>query len=731
MTSFAIKHEFPGYIRFGISAMKHRVLGADLQSTFFALSGVNEIKINPVCNSLLLRYNTDTVSREDLIERLEDYLAEHATLVAKDSCCDVIQTPSPVKKELKRFAGITAVTLGIFVRQSVLGLKVSQSLLSPIGLLTLGLSAPVIMRGMKSIQHKRPNMDSFLAGGIAASLVGGEALTALEILWINAGADTLSTWIKDRSRKHISEIVEIASPHAFVIKDGVEVECEVSQLNVGDIVALHTGEKISIDGTVVWGEGVVNEAPITGHQELQYKQEGGQVFAGTFVQQGVIHVAVDSVGDHTYLARIMAQVEDELAHRSPIEGVADRLAERVLKLGVLSTGVTYLLTGSFMRAYTVLLVMACPCATVLAASTAISSAMNAAARKRILIKGGRYLEEIGKCKTAFFDKTGTLTTTMPHLVDVALLDGVTQSQLVQLAVSAEAHNDHPLAQAILAEAQALGVFPMPHKIDHTGDYHVGMGMRAVLDKCEILVGNRKLLERYDVPVSLTESLEAQLTDFKDRGLTVLYVCKDGKLQGLLGFEATLRPEVKEVFEALRDAGVERLVLLTGDEAATAQTLAKHLGMDAYHASLMPEDKGVIIDAERQQNHPVVMIGDGINDALALAQADVGVAFGTDGSQVAIEAADIALVKADLTGLVQVYHLSQKTLTVVNENFWIATGSNMVGVILGALGILTPVTAGLVHIGHSLGVLANSARLLALPAAQSNNAQTPAKETQQK
>ncbi|WED24667.1 cation-translocating P-type ATPase [Vibrio sp. JC009] len=713
MSNFVIKHEIPGRLRLGIDAIKDLSFRNGLQSDFENTSGVIQVKINPICSSLLLRYDPETVSRQLLLEKLQRLLP----VSASSACCETSECgckadePPATKTELKRFAGITALTAGSFIRTSIMGATVSQALFSPLGLMTLGFSIPIIWRGLKSLKERRPNMDSFLAGGIAASLIGGEAMTALEILWINSGADTLSAWIHERSRKHISDILDITSHHTFVLENGIEIEREVSQVQPGDIVVLHTGEKISVDGVIIHGQAMLNEAPITGHQELKHKQESDQVFAGTFVQEGVIQVRVEHVGDTTYLARVMCKVENALENRAPIEGVADRLAEKVLKLGVGSTLITYLLTGSIMRAYTVLLVMACPCATVLAASTAVSAAMNSAARSQILIKGGRYLEEVGKCETVFFDKTGTLTTSCPSLAETATAKGVTEKELLQLAASAETHNHHPLAQAVMEEAKLHGTFPIPHQ---ECDYHLGMGMRALLEEGEILVGNAKLAQHYGISMDSLNGLEQTSNEFKARGLTVLYVYKDKVLQGMLGFEALERPETKETIRKLRELGVKRVVLVTGDEEPTARAIAERLGMDDYHASMMPEDKGRVIDAETSQYGPVIMIGDGINDALALTQAEVGVAFGTAGSEVAVEAADIALVKDDLTGLVSVYSLSQKTIRVANQNFWIATGSNIVGVVLGAIGWLSPVTAGLVHVGHSLGVVANSTRLLRLP-----------------
>ncbi len=673
---------------------------------------------NPRCNALVVRYNGQEGTRNDLLQLITDRFpapggsrtCTGCDAGGRDAQCSCRSLPeASIGREVRRFGAITAVVGVVFLRSTILGATVSQTLFSPLGLATLAFSLPLARRGAKAVKRKRPNLDSFLAGGVLVSLAGGQAAAALEILWINTGADVLSAWIAERSRKHISDILEITSHHTFVVENGMEVEREVSSLFAGDVVALHTGEKISVDGFVIYGEAMVNDAPITGREELVHRTVGDKVFAGSFVQEGVIHVQAENVGDDTYLARVMHKVQESLETRAPIEGVADDLASRLVKLGFVATAAAFVFTGSLWRAYTVLLVMACPCATVLAASTAVSAAMNTAARNHILIKGGRYLEEAGKCKTVFFDKTGTLTTMEPQLVGAVGVNGVGADRLLQLAASTETHNHHPLAQAIMAEASLRNIQPLPHA---ECDYHLGMGVRALLGEDEVLVGNAKLAQMYGADA---DGLQQEVRNLQERGLTVLYVHKNQKLQGILGVAAQERPQAAATIRTLRKLGVERVYLITGDEEAGARQLAERLGADDYFASIMPEDKAVIIS---ETGHgPTLMVGDGVNDALALTRADVGVAFGVGGSEVAVEAADIALVKDDLENLAAVYHLSKKTLNVARQNFWIATGSNIIGVILGFAGLLSPVSAGLVHIVHSLGVLANSSRLLQLPRLQ--------------
>lgn len=739
MKGISVIHQAPGRLRLRIPRHSFPLLVPDATESktspvaaprtpalqeLQALDGVLTLRFNPRCASLVLCHDPRRLSREQLLDRVQALLlprpkhreAAAASCSAGTPCACPPGKTASVAREFRRFAWLSAVVGVVFVRRTLLGAVVRQSLFSPLGLVVLGASLPMARRGVRDLKQGRPTLDSFLAGGVVASVVGGQALTALEILWINSGADLLSAWIAERSRKHIAEILELTSHHTFVLQGGVEVEREVASLRPGEVVVLHTGEKVCVDGVVVHGEALVDESSMTGRPDSVHKRLGDAVFAGTFVREGVIRVRAEKVGDSTYLNRVLYKVQDALETRAPIEGVADRLAARLVKLGFVATGATLLLTGSWWRAYTVLLVMACPCATVLAASTAVSAAMNAAARRRILIKGGRYLEELGACSTIFFDKTGTLTTTRPRLAAAATgqgsggADSAEAVELLALAASAETHNHHPLARAILAEARRHGIAPSPHG---ECDYHMGQGMRATINGYEILVGNAKLARHYDAS---TAPLEPEAQRFQAQGLTVLYVFKDRELQGLLGFATETRPEAGRVLGQLRRLGVQRIMLVTGDEEASAGQLVRELGLDGHFASAMPEEKADLVEEAAATYGPVLMVGDGINDALALTRAHVGVAFGTGGSEVAVEASDIALAEDNLESLPALYALSRKTIQVAHQNFWLATGSNVVGVVLGALGLLSPVSAGLVHVVHSLGVLANSSRLLRLPQA---------------
>lgn len=715
-----IKHSIPGRVRFSIRSLhKNQSLAHVLDAELGRQATVESVRANVLCGSLVVRFAPDKMKPAELLALLEAILgvgghcpscgvktpACASELCECRACSSTRAGCNPVKTALRRFVAVSSVMGVVFVRTTILGLTVAETALSPLGLVAIGLSVPLFRKAYEQLRCKRFTLEAFLGASCVAAVAAGEALTAFEVLWINSGAELVKAWITERSRKSIGEILRDTSHHTFILVDGVEVEREVSDLREGDVVVLHTSEKVCVDGEIVDGEALMDEAPITGRSDHVAKGVGDAVLAGTFVRQGVIYVKAREVGDRTYLARVLKMVEDSLENRAPIEGVADRLATNLIRVGFVTTAGTWLLTGSLYRAFTVLLVMACPCATVLAASTAVSAAISAAARRNILIKGGRYLEEVGKTDTVCFDKTGTLTTNEPVLARIVTLKGISEAQLLQMAVSVEMHNHHPLAQAIKNAADERKLKAKAHTVC---EYFLGMGMRAEVDGREILVGNRKLMERHGAEMN---GSVAQAAPLRRQGRTVLFVAEEKTVRGLLAFDNQTRPQSREVVRRLRRGGADDVVLITGDEPNTANNLAKNLGIANVHASVMPENKADIVKALQKEGAAVLMVGDGVNDALALAQADVGVAMGAGGSEVAIEAADIALVNDDLAGLVYVQSLSQQTLRVVHQNFWIATGSNLAGVVFGAMGMLTPIMAGMIHIGHSLGVLANSARLL--------------------
>lgn len=699
---FSIKHSIPNRIRFVIPAVRwNESLQHQVYNSFDAIDGVSWIRINPKSASLIVRYREEILPRDSIINILEQTFSSRETDKALTKTTRSASTS---------FLGLSLFAAGVLFKQYILKAAVAQSFFSPTGIIVSLFALPLLRQGAESIKEKKVSLESFLGGSIIAACVAGEAMAALEILWITSASELLKTWVNERSRRAIRDILEVTTKKTYVLVENVELEVAVEDVNPGDVVVLHTGEKVSVDGKIIEGKALVDEAVINGRPEPILRKPKDRVFAGTFVRQGVIYVRAEKVGDETYLARIIEMVEDSLDNKASVQGVADQLAANLIKLGFVLTAGTGLLTGSLQRAFTVMLVMSCPCATILAASTAISAALSAAAKSHILIKGGRYLEEVGKAETIYFDKTGTLTENLPRIEKIHNYSDLKSDRLLQLAYSAEVHNSHPLALAIKEEAKRRGIEPITH---HVCDFILGKGVRSEIEDHEILVGSYKLLDHFSVSTKkAARHVKRRIREYEKAGDTVIYIVQDGQLLGIMAFSYQQRESAGVVIEMLRADGVTEFGMVTGDEAESARRLCDDLGLSPCYPSVMPEEKADIVRSVKDENSgSVMMVGDGINDALALAEADIGIVMGAGGSDVAIEAADIALVRDDLNGIPFVRHLSHETLKVVHQNFWIATGSNLGGVALGAMGILSPAMAGLLHIVHTVGVLANSSRLL--------------------
>lgn len=713
MPTFFIKHSIPGRVRLKTIRKTNASLLAEISTS---LEGVYSTRCNPACASVIILYDQKVIKKNELLERIANLLDEKQLFpdapapkpaAQPVSACSCAAPPpeNTTKKNLARFLSLSAVAGYIFTKEILMKKAVIQSLFSPLGVIALIASAPLLKESLLHAREKRFTLEGFLAGGCALAAISGQAVTAIEILWIHSGAETLKSWVSERSRRSISDILALTAKNTFVLRGDVEVEVPVEAVRVRDIVVLHTGEKISVDGEVLSGEALVDDSPITGRAEFALVSKGNKVFAGSYVRQGVIHVRAECVGDHTYLARIMRQVEDSLETRAPIESVADRLAQNMVRLGFLATAGTLFFTGSLWRAFTVLMVMACPCATVLSAQTAVSAAMSAAARKGILIKGGRYLEEVGKADTVCFDKTGTLTSNQPRIESILNFSDLSENELLLWAYSAEMHNHHPLALAIKKEATAREIDPISHV---ECEFTLGKGVRATIGASDIRIGNRRYLEEAGID---TAHAGSRADPLDKKGLTVIFLAKDSQVLAAFGFANQIRPNAVKTVSALYGSGVKNVVIITGDTENTARDLSARLGIEECHHSVLPEEKGGIVTSLRKNGEKVIMVGDGINDALALAESDIGIAMSAGGSDVAIEAADIALVHDRLEDIIYLRELSQQTMRVAKQNFWLATSTNIGGALAGALGLMSPVAAGLLHIAHTLGVLANSSRLL--------------------
>ncbi|MFZ5451065.1 MAG: heavy metal translocating P-type ATPase [Thermodesulfobacteriota bacterium] len=700
---FEVCHAIPGRLRLKISPRRGEAeLVQALQGRLLAQKAIFGAEWRPQSRSLVIRYYPGKIDQKELLVQASEFFAEKGiTLPSRQDGRESLGGG------MAHFLGLTVCMGYVFIKKILLKQAIAQGPLSLLGLVA-GLSSLATLKSGLTAGKQKPgiSLETFIGGAALVAVGAGEALAALEVLWIEKGSHLLTDYLADRSQRQIREMFSTAGEKAYIHHEGVEVEVPCDTLQVGDEVIVHTGERIPVDGEVIHGEALVDTSHITGQAQPERKSAGDPVFAGTYIRKGVIAIRAERVGEALYLRQVLKLAEEALGNRAAVQKVADKLGERMLRTGLLATAATYLLTASFAKTFAVMLTMACPCATALAAGSAISAGLYTAMDKGILIKGGRYLEEVGTADTFCFDKTGTITPRRPEVSLVIGENGVQGETLLQWAVSAEQHNKHPIAAAIKQEAHRQGIQPLPHAVC---DYTLGEGVRAEVQGQQVLVGNERFLRKERV--QLAPALELAAGKAEAQGQTVVYVALEDTVIGLIGINNHLQRGAVGMIAALQADGVRKTVLITGDKAEVAHKVLNHLPFDAHFSSLLPEDKARVVNELKENGHKVVVVGDGVNDALALAQADIGIAMGAGGSEIALATADIVLTNGDLGKLVYLRELSQQTLKIVHQNFWLALSTDLLGAGLGLLGFLPPVLAGMFHIVHSLGIMANSGRLL--------------------
>jgi cation-transporting P-type ATPase C len=546
--------------------------------------------------------------------------------------------------------------------------------------------------------------DALVTAATVASLLLRENVVALTVLWLLNVGEFLAELTLRRTRRAIRDLIALAEDRVWLVGEDGEVEARLRDLRVGDRVAVYTHAKIPVDGEVVAGEALVDQAAVTGESMPVHADTGDEVYAGTVVVQGALTVLAARVGSDTAVGRIVQRVEAAQADRAPIQTLADRFSRRFVPFSFALAAGTYLVTCDARRNMTMLLV-ACPCAAGLSTPTAMSASIGNGARRGTLIKGGTYLEGAGRVNAVVFDKTGTLTVGRPLVTNVvALTDEHAPEQVLSLAASSEIHARHPLGQALIRHTEEQHIEIPVHE---QCEVLIGLGMRADLQGNRLLVGSRRLMQTSGVPVD--DQAAEWIGRFAGQGEIVICVAYNSRLIGVVGITDVLREDSLEVVQSLRALGVGRIVMITGDTPRTARAAAQSLDIDDYYAEALSETKVEVVQALQAAGHVVAVVGDGANDAPALALADIGIAMGASGTDVAIETADITLA-GDLRELVaSVITLGRRTLRVVRQNYGLAIGVNTVGLLVSALGTLSPVLAAVLHNASSVAVVLNSSR----------------------
>jgi Cd2+/Zn2+-exporting ATPase len=568
-------------------------------------------------------------------------------------------------------------------------------------------------RALLSLRSGVLDINTLMVFAVIGAMVLGEWSEAASVVFLFALAQLLESRAMDRARGAIRALMDLAPADAIVRRDGLDRRVPVDDVMAGDTIVVRPGEKVPLDGRVSAGQSHVNQAPVTGESLPVDKGPGDEVFAGTINGRGALDVLVTRLRRDSTLARIIHLVENAQAQRAPSQAFVDRFARVytpvVLVLAVALALAPPLFAGAswatwFYRSL-VLLVISCPCALVISTPVSIVSALAAGARKGVLIKGGVHLEKMAAIRCVAFDKTGTLTRAQLHVVDVRPVGGAQASEVLQLAASLEMRSEHPIGEAIVAHALAAGVRPVA--VDAFQSIP-GRGAEARLGSHDVVVGSHRLFEERGL---CSTEMEAAIDAIERRGASAVMVAAGGAAVGVIGVADEPREAAREAIALLRRQGIEHVVLLTGDQEVTARALAEALDLDAYRAALLPEDKVAAVEDLRRRYGALAMVGDGVNDAPALAAADVGIAMGVAGTDAALETADVALMADELSKIPFALRLSRATARNIHANIGFSIVVKGAFLVLAVTGAATLWMAVAADMGASLIVIANALRLL--------------------
>ncbi|WP_101296919.1 heavy metal translocating P-type ATPase [Halegenticoccus soli] len=716
------------------------------------VDGVVGADLRPTTGTATVTYDPDRVSRADVIAAIEgpgyEVVGDATGSGEADAGAVGVAPASEVwtsPRGVKTWIGAVFVAVG-FLFEFLLpaqNLTVATALGRPLSLADVSFlgavaasGVPVVRSGYYSARNRSLDIDLLMGTAIVAATGIGYFVEAATLAVLFSLAELLEGYAMDRARDSLRELMELSPDEATVRRDGEEVTVPVEDVNVGEVVVVRPGEKIPLDGRVVEGESAVDESPITGESVPVDKTPGDEAYAGAINEEGYLEVEVTSLASDSTLARIIEMVRGAQSKRTETERFVDRFAgyytPTVVVLAILTAVVPPFALGWpwrtwFVRGLT-LLVIACPCAFVISTPVSVVSGITSAAKNGVLIKGGNYLEAMGEVDAVAIDKTGTLTKGELAVTDVVPLGDTNETALLRYTAGLERRSEHPIADAIIARADRAGVVDIPEP--DTFESLTGKGIRGEIDDETYYAGKPALFEELGLDLSRASRApdggtvrngavvetddscgDETPTALEREGKTVVFVGTRTELLGVIAIADEVRPASKRAVDRLRELGVSRIVMLTGDNEGTARAIADRVGVDAFRAGLLPDEKVEAIESLRSEYGDVAMVGDGVNDAPALASASVGIAMGAAGTDTALETADVALMGDDVEKLPYLYALSNRANSVIRQNIWSSLGVKFLlalGVPLGHVSVALAVVVG--DMGMSLGVTGNAMRL---------------------
>lgn len=668
-----------------------------VQRALAAVAGVESVEVFLASERALLRLDPTRVT----IDQLQS--AVHAAgYNVPEAAPEETRTRARLARQALTFFGFLAgALLLLIVAGEWLGLVARVTDLVPWpagwGIVLLG-GSPIFWNVVRAALRRQILSHTLMSMGVIAALAVGQWPTAAVVVLFMHTGNVVESFTTERSRQALKRLTSLVPETARVLRHGEEVEVRVVEIQVGETVVVRPGEAVPVDGYVVSGQATIDQAAITGEALPVEAREGTHVFAASIARFGSVRLQATHVGTDTTFSQIIKLVEEAEARRGPVQRLADRFSAYFLPV-VVTIALLTLLIGRNPLATASVLVVACSCSLALATPIAMLASIGVGAQHGLLIKGGKYLEVLAQADVLLIDKTGTITSGALQITDIVPLNAQPASDLLQLCASCERYAEHPLAEAVRRAALIYGL--QVREPEHF-EAVPGQGIRAYLDGAHIAIGNARLIPQ--------ATLHPQVCELQQQGKTLLYVTKDDLLIGVLAAADTIRPEVPLALARVRTLGIKQIELLTGDHDLAASGLARGLGID-YRAGLLPAEKVAVVKEYQARGHTVVMVGDGVNDAPALAQANVGIAMGVAGTDVALDAAHLALMREDWELVPDAFAIARRTMRVVRINLGFTILYNLAGLSLAAAGLLPPIVAAAAQSLPDLGMLANSARLL--------------------
>lgn len=565
---------------------------------------------------------------------------------------------------------------------------------------------PIMLKAFQAIRMKTFSIELLVTIAVVGALFIGEYVESAAVTFLFLFGAYLEVRTLEKTRASLRSLIDMAPLEATVMRDGETMTISVYDVEKGDRVIIRSGEKVAIDGAIVTGKATLNEAAITGESVPAAKTIDDRVFSGTIVDNGFIEVIADRVGDDTTFSRIIELVEDAQEAKSKTQKFLDRFANIYTPAIVILSIIVYLFTRNIEMTLT-FLVVACPGALVISAPVSIVAGIGNGARNGVLVKGGETMENLAKIDTVVFDKTGTLTRGRPEVTDIQTFNDRSENDLLRIVAEAEMISEHHLGQTIIKEAKKREI-PLINTPEQAKIIE-GNGIQAIIAGKVLTVGNRKLMTANNIPIETR--VEDYAVNREKSGNTAIFAAVDGLIAGIFSIADQIRPEAMQALQQLRESGIKKMIMLTGDNRHTAQLVGTELGLDEIHAELLPEDKVAMIQKLKDSGHQVAMVGDGINDAPAIATAHIGLAMGEGGTDISMETADVVLMADRLDQFAHAYSLAKATIRNMKQNTFFAVGTVallLAGVLLGKVFLASGM---LIHELSVLIVILNAVRLV--------------------